>query len=88
MPEIDNSLAASIKPLDVGGALAKAAQLRESTIKGDILQQSYGEREREYGENGGLTAGQRATMSDTQQKAMEPIGNILANEPISPSTCR
>jgi len=80
MPEIDNSLAASIKPLDVGGALAKAAQLRESTLKGDILQQSYGEREREYQENGGLTSGQRATMSKTQQEAMGPIGNILAND--------
>jgi hypothetical protein len=80
MPEIDNSLAASVKPLDVGGALAKAAALRESTIKGDILQQSYGEREREYGENGGLTSGQRATMTDTMTKAMGPIGNILAND--------
>jgi len=80
MPEIDNSLAASVKPLDVGGALAKAAQLRESTLKGDILQQSYGEREREYQENGGLTSGQRATMSKTQQEAMGPIGNILAND--------
>lgn len=80
MPEIDNSLAASVKPLDVGGALAKAAQLREATINADLGQQKLQHNEREYGENSGLTAGERSTMSKTQQEAMGPIGNILAND--------
>jgi hypothetical protein len=80
MPEIDNSLAASIKPLDVGGALAKAAQLREATANADLAQQRYQHNEREYGENAGLTSGERATMSKTQQEAMGPIGNILSND--------
>jgi hypothetical protein len=80
MPEIDNSLAASVKPLDVGGALAKAAQLREATINADLGQQKLQHNEREYGENAGLTSGERSTMSKTQQEAMGPIGNILAND--------
>lgn len=80
MPEIDNSLAASIKPLDVGGALAKAAQLREATANADLAQQRFQHNEREYGENAGLTAGERSVMSKTQQEAMGPIGNILAND--------
>jgi hypothetical protein len=80
MPEIDNSLAASVKPLDVGGALAKAAQLREATINADLGQQKLQHNEREYGENAGLTSGERATMSKTQQEAMGPIGNILSSD--------
>jgi hypothetical protein len=64
MPEIDNSLAASVKPLDVGGALAKAAQLREATINADLGQQKLQHNEREYGENAGLTSGERSTMSE------------------------
>lgn len=80
MAEIDNSLAASIKPLDVGGALAKAAQLREATANADLAQQRFQHNEREYGENAGLTSGERSTMSKTQQEAMGPIGNILAND--------
>lgn len=82
MPEINNALALGIKnePIDVMGTLGKAAAFRESNAKADILQQSYGEREREYGENGGLTSGQRSTMSKTQQEAMGPIGNILSND--------
>jgi hypothetical protein len=80
MPEINNSLAASITPLDVGGALAKAAQLREATAKADLAQQAYQHNEREYGENAGLTSGERATMSNTQREAMGPIGNILSND--------
>lgn len=80
MAEIDNSLAASIKPLDIAGALAKAAQIREATASADLKQQALQHNEREYGENAGLTAGERATMSKTQQEAMGPIGNILAND--------
>lgn len=80
MPEIDNSLAASVKPLDIAGALAKAAQIREATASADLKQQALQHNEREYGENAGLTAGERATMSKTQQEAMGPIGNILAND--------
>lgn len=80
MAEINNSLAASIKPLDIAGTLAKAAQIRESNINADRGQQALEHNEREYGENAGLTAGERATMSKTQQEAMGPIGNILAND--------
>jgi hypothetical protein len=82
MPEINNALALGVKndPVDVAGTLAKAVAIREGNAKADILQQSYGEREREYQENGGLTSGQRATMSKTQQEAMGPIGNILSND--------
>jgi hypothetical protein len=87
MPEINNSLALGVKsdPVDLMGTLGKAAAFRESQAKTNILEQSYGEREREYGENSGLTAGQRATMSKTQQEAMGPIGNILSNDQSLPA---
>jgi len=80
MPEINNSLAASIKPLDIAGTLGKAAQIRSENLSGDLKQQALEHNEREYGENAGLTAGERSTMSKTQQEAMGPIGNILAND--------
>lgn len=80
MAEINNSLAAGIQPLDIAGALAKAAQIRESNIRGDLGQQALQHNEREYQANSGLTAGERSTMSKTQQEAMGPIGNILAND--------
>lgn len=87
MPEINNALALGVKsdPVDLMGTLGKAAAFRESNAKADILQQSYGEREREYGENGGLTSSQRSTMSKTQQEAMGPIGNILSNDQSLPA---
>ena len=80
MPEIDNSLAASIKPLDIAGTLARAAQIRSENLSGDLKQQQLQHNEREYKENSGLTSGERATMSKTQQEAMGPIGNILVND--------
>lgn len=82
MPEINNALALGVKsePVDLLGTLGKAQALKESQAKTNILEQSYGEREREYGENSGLTSGQRATMSKTQQEAMGPIGNILSSD--------
>lgn len=82
MPEINNALALGIKsdPVDMMGTLGKAAALKQTEAQTNILQQSYGEREREYGENGGLTSSQRSTMSKTQQEAMGPIGNILSSD--------
>jgi hypothetical protein len=80
MAEINNSLALQVQPLDVAGSLAKAAQLRNENLSGDLKQQAYGANEREYEENGGLTAGQRATMSNTQRETMSAIGNVLAND--------
>jgi hypothetical protein len=87
MPEINNALALGVKsePVDMIGTLAKAQALKQSQAQTNILEQSYGEREREYGENGGLTSGQRATMSKTQQEAMGPIGNILSNDQSLPA---
>jgi hypothetical protein len=82
MPEIDNSLAASIKPLDVGGALAKAAAIREATINADRGQQALQQNEREYQENGGLTAGIRSTMAGTQEKNFDlngRLGNMITS---------
>lgn len=80
MAEINNALAASIAQPDIGGTLAKAAQIRELNTKADLGQQSLQANQREYDANGGLTAGQRSTMSKTQQEAMGPIGNILSQD--------
>lgn len=87
MAEINNALALGIKnePIDVMGTLGKAAAFRATNANAALTEQNTEHNAREYGENSGLTAGERSTMSDTHQKAMGAIGNILSNDQSEPA---
>lgn len=85
MPDIDNTIALRAQapaPIDVMGALTKAAQLRKTEADTKLQQQEYAYRQFQQDQNEGYRASEVNTLADAHAKHLAiqgQIGNVLAN---------